>query len=157
MVTIPAGTFVMGSAEIKEAPVRTVPVRSFAVGKYPVTFAEYSTCVADGGCEKYKGNGRDGEDRHPVNQVSWDEAQIYIHWLNGRSGKRCRLPTEAEFEYAARAGSTTAYWWCNDVGHNNANCDGCGASVLDIVNAAWGFGVEGRQDRVTVCPVGLST
>jgi len=66
-------------------------------------------------------------DKYPVEQVSWDDIQAYIRKLNAKTGKRYRLPTEAEWEYAARAGTTTVYWWGNSLGNNRANCDGCGS------------------------------
>jgi formylglycine-generating enzyme required for sulfatase activity len=62
-----------------------------------------------------------------VTYVSWDDAQIYVVWLSRMTGKKYRLLTEAEWEYAARALTTTAYYWGDDVGRSNANCDGCGA------------------------------
>jgi formylglycine-generating enzyme required for sulfatase activity len=59
-----------------------------------------------------------------VTNVSWDDAKAYISWLSKKAGQSYRLPTEAEWEYAARAGTTTKYSWGNDVGRNNANCEG---------------------------------
>ena len=63
----------------------------------------------------------------PVEQVSWNDIQEFIKKLNRRTGKRFRLPTEAEWEYAARAGTQTAYYWGDEIGRSNANCDGCGS------------------------------
>ena len=59
--------------------------------------------------------------------VSWHDATAYAEWLSQRTGETYRLPTEAEWEYAARAGTDTEYWWGNDIGSNNANCNGCGS------------------------------
>src|SRR6516164_10256628 len=82
--------------------------RQFAVGRFAVTFAEWDACVADGGCEGYRpddeGWGRD----NPVINVSWDDAKLYIKWLNAETGKTYRLLSEAEREYVTRAGTTTA-------------------------------------------------
>jgi formylglycine-generating enzyme required for sulfatase activity len=105
-----------------------VPGNQFAIGKYPVTFGEWDACVADGGCGGYQppDNGW-GRGNRPVINVSWNDAQAYIQWLSRKTGKTFRLPTAEEWEIAARAGSTTNYYWGNDVGRNNANCDGCGS------------------------------
>jgi len=105
-----------------------VPGAKFAIGKYTVTFAEWDKCAADGGCGGYQppDNGW-GRGNRPVINVSWNDAQAYVQWLSRKTGKAYRLPTGEEWEIAARAGSTTNYYWGNDVGRNNANCDGCGS------------------------------
>ena len=64
----------------------------------------------------------------PVVNVTWGEAQRYVAWLSRMTDRRYRLLSEAEWEYAARAGTTTAYWWGDDIGRGNANCNGCGSS-----------------------------
>jgi len=86
--------------------------RAFAVGKYEVTFAEWDACVADGGCGGYQPNdlGR-GRDNRPVVNVSWNDAQSFVTWLSRKAGKQYRLLSESEWEYAARAGTTTPYYW----------------------------------------------
>ena len=103
--------------------------RPFAVGVYEVTFGEWDACVSGGGCGGYRPSdqGR-GRGRQPVRNVSWDDAQAYVRWLSGKTGEEYRLLSEAEWEYVARAGTTTEYWWGDDVGHNRANCNGCGDS-----------------------------
>jgi formylglycine-generating enzyme required for sulfatase activity len=118
MVVIPAGSFTMGSPEsepdrsAEEGPQRVVTIaRPFAVGKFEVTFAEWAACVAGGGC---KGNANPGDegwgkDRRPVINVSWDDAREYVAWLSKTTGKPYRLLTEAEWEYAARAGTSTPF------------------------------------------------
>ena len=68
-----------------------------------------------------------GRGRRPVINVSWEDAVAYTKWLSGQTGERCRLPSEAEWEYAARAGSVTKYSWGNEIGSNQANCDVCGS------------------------------
>lgn len=133
MVVVPAGRFLMG-AELWYEPVHEVTIEyTFAVGKYEVTMAEWDACVAAGGCtnrldEVYS------EDKslvdssllasvdiaqnpgiYPVHHVSWDDAQAYVRWLSRETGKPYRLLSEAEWEYAARAGTTTDYWWGNGV------------------------------------------
>ncbi len=136
MVVVPAGGFKMGSPpgergrEASEGPrhIVRIPV-PFAVGRYEVTFAEWDACVADGGCGGYLpmdwGWGRG--DR-PVVGVDWERTQDYIRWLSRKTGMPYRLLTEAEWEYAARAGTGKAYSWGNAIGKGNANCDGCGGN-----------------------------
>jgi formylglycine-generating enzyme required for sulfatase activity len=101
----------------------------FAVGKFEVTFDEWQACVAGGGCTRHP-NPADsgwGRGRRPVIDVTWDEAKEYVAWLSGKTRKTYRLLSEAEWEYAARAGTTTAYAWGEQVGTGNANCVGCGS------------------------------
>jgi formylglycine-generating enzyme required for sulfatase activity len=132
MVVVPAGTFMMGSADgvANEKPVHEVTIRQpFAVGKYEVTFAEWEACVAGGGCmsNKSPNDERWGKGRRPVINVSWNDAKEYVSWLSRKTGQSYRLLTEAEWEYAARARSTSAYAWDDNIGTGNANCDGCGS------------------------------
>jgi formylglycine-generating enzyme required for sulfatase activity len=133
LVTIPAGTFSMGSPwsesgrSFSEAPQHTVQVKSFELSKYPVTFEQWDGCVADGGCNAYQPIDQGwGRGRQPVINVSWDDAQAYVAWLSAKTKEGFRLPSEAEWEYAARAGSTTARYWGEAIGSGNANCNGCG-------------------------------
>jgi formylglycine-generating enzyme required for sulfatase activity len=135
---VPAGSFVMGSPageegrDADEGPQRTVTIsRAFAVGKFEVTFAEWDACVAGGGCNGYRpGDEGWGRGNRPVINVNWNEAQAYVQWLSNRTGKRYRLLSEAEWEYVARAGETTAYPWGSSASHEFANygkdecCDG---------------------------------
>ncbi len=106
----------------------SIPGNKFAIGKFAVTFDEWDACVAGGGCGGYQPPDNSwGRGNRPVINVSWNDAQTYIQWLSHKTGKSYRLPSEEEWEIAARAGTTTEYYWGNDVGHNNANCDGCGS------------------------------
>ena len=105
-----------------------IPGKKFAVGKFPVTFSEWDSCVSDGGCGGYQPSDNGwGRGNRPVINVSWDDAQNYIQWLSHKTGKAYRLPSEQEWEIAARAGTTSDYYWGNDIGRNHANCDGCGS------------------------------
>jgi formylglycine-generating enzyme required for sulfatase activity len=135
MMVAPAGSFMMGSPDSEpqrasnEGPQHTVTIAGqFAVGRFALTFDEWDGCVADGGCNAYTpGDQGWGRGRRPVINVSWKDAKAYIGWLATKSSKSYRLLTEAEYEYAVRAGTQTAYPWGNDIGSNNANCDGCGS------------------------------
>jgi formylglycine-generating enzyme required for sulfatase activity len=101
---------------------------AFAVGKFEVTFAEWDACVAAGGCPRSPEDQAWGRERRPVINVSWEDiTKEYLPWLNRTTGKTYRLLTEAEWEYAARSSTRTAYSWGSDVGQNRANCSGCGS------------------------------
>ncbi len=130
MVLIPAGNFRMGDVQDHGTgyakPVHTVRIgKPFAMGRYEVTFEDYDDFAraTDRALPRDRGWGRS---RRPVIKVTWDDAVEYTKWLSQQTGKRYRLPSEAEWEYAARGGTETAYWWGNDIGLNRANCDGCG-------------------------------
>jgi formylglycine-generating enzyme required for sulfatase activity len=94
------------------------------VSKFDVTFMDWDACVSVGGCRNAGDNGF-GRGTRPVIFVSWDDAQQYVAWFSNMTGKPYRLLTEAEWEYAARAGSATAYFWGDEIGKGNANCEGC--------------------------------
>lgn len=115
MVLIPAGRFLMGSPageperSSDEGPQHEVQVSSFAAGKTEVTFGQWDACVAAEGCDHKPGDPGWGRGERPVINVSWEDAQQYVKWLSGKTGKGYRLLSEAEWEYAARAGATTAF------------------------------------------------
>lgn len=131
MIVLPAGGFTMGSPASEpyrsdsEGPQHKVTIaRPFAVSKFDVTFADWDACVSVGGCEQVSDSGM-GRSMKPVINVSWDDAQRYVEWLSRMTGKPYRLLTEAEWEYAVRAGTTTAYYWGDQIGKGNADCVGC--------------------------------
>jgi len=124
MVWIKAGSFQMGSNEGRsnEKPVHRVSItKDFGMGRYEVTFAEYDKFAQATGREKPSDSGW-GRGTRPVINVSWHDAVAYAEWLSKQTGQKYRLPTEAEWEYVARAGTTTQYWWGNSFGSNKANC-----------------------------------
>ena len=135
MVVIPPGSFRMGclsdddSCNDDERPVRAVRIpRPFALSKHEVTFAAWDACVAAGGCAGHRPeDGGWGRGSRPVINVSWRDAQAYASWLSEETGEPYRLPSESEWEYAARAGTVTKYFWGDHIGRNRANCYRCGS------------------------------
>ncbi|OQX12334.1 MAG: hypothetical protein BWK73_15255 [Thiothrix lacustris] len=133
MVAILAGKFTMGcdgkrddvegGCSDDEKPAHQVTLKAFQMGKYEVTFDQWDACEKAKACPHAEDQGW-GRGNRPVINVSWDDiTQKYIPWLNQETGKTYRLPTEAEWEYAARGGTDTAYPWGNAIGKGNANCD----------------------------------
>jgi formylglycine-generating enzyme required for sulfatase activity len=137
MIVVPAGDFIMGSPMDEqdrfngEEPQHKVAfAKPFAVAKFDVTFDEWDACVVYGGCDFVSDSGF-GRGRQPVINVTWNDARRYVAWLSRMTGKPYRLLSEAEFEYAARAGTRTAFPWGDKIGKNNANCHGCGSQWDD--------------------------
>ena len=132
MVVVPAGRFDMGCATIDcddgAKPVHEVTFAApFALSRTEVTFAQWDACVAAGGCNGYSPRDRYwGRLDRPVIYVGREDAEAYAAWLSGQTGADYRLPSEAEWEYAARAGSPAEYSWGDAVGDGRANCAGCG-------------------------------
>ena len=151
LVVIPAGEFMMGSPESEEGhndsegPQHGVTVRSFALGVTEVTFNEWAACVRGGGCNGYRPDDRGwGAGVRPVINVSYEDAQAYVSWLSEETGAAYRLPSEAEWEYAARAGTTTPFHTGATISTDQANYDG---------NHVYGSGRRGTyRERTT--PVG---
>jgi len=127
MIVIPAGSFQMGSNQgnLDEKPVhRVVLLKPLAVGMAEITWDNYQPCINARVCKNDEDEGWGKGDR-PVINVSWNDIQTYIKWLNDKTSQKYRLPSEAEWEYAARAGSSTKYFWGNNIGNDQANCNGC--------------------------------
>jgi formylglycine-generating enzyme required for sulfatase activity len=118
MVVIPAGKFMMGSPANEkgrkpdEEPQREVAIQRFAAAAYELTFAEWDACAAGGGCKTTPKPDDEGwgREQRPIMNVSWNDAQEYVVWLSAKTGQTYRLLSEAEWEYAARAGTTTPVW-----------------------------------------------
>ena len=154
MVVVPAGEYTMGSPETapqrdaNESPRHRVRIGyALAVSQSDITVGEYARFVADTGfvsgnvCYNFENGtfadrtprawrpiGReDVADTLPATCLTWDEAKAYVAWLAKKTGRPYRMMSEAEFEYANRAGSTTTFWWGDDIGKNHANCNGCGS------------------------------
>ncbi len=156
LVVVPAGEFTMGSPEteahrrVDEGPRHRVRIGyALAISRYPVTVAEFARFVAATGhdmgnsCKTFEDGAWDDHrpgrtwrtpgyaqsDSDPAICIDWDDAQAYVAWISKRTGHAYRLLSEAEYEYANRAGTTTAYWWGDALGTNHAACDGCGMAI----------------------------
>jgi len=116
MVNIPAGSFLMGNIQKGGSQVQQIHVKAFKIGQAEVTFSEWDACVASGGCTHNPDDRGFGRDKRPVIDVSYNDImQQFIPWLNNKTGGNYRLPSDIEWEYAARAGSVTKYSWGNKV------------------------------------------
>jgi formylglycine-generating enzyme required for sulfatase activity len=136
MVVVPAGEFMMGSPKAEphrgaEAQHAVTILRAFAVSRFEITFAEWDACVRDGGCDGYRPEAPWGRGRRPVVNVSWRNARAYADWLSRKTGKRYRLLSEAEWEYAARAGSTQAFAFGPTLTASQANFDASARTELN--------------------------
>ncbi|MFM0341669.1 SUMF1/EgtB/PvdO family nonheme iron enzyme [Paraburkholderia fungorum] len=128
MIALPAGSFSMGSStdDPSEKPVHRVSIGApFAIGKYEVTVEQWNACASANACQKLTPE-NNANKAAPARDLSWDDAQQYVKWLSKVTGKPYRLPTEAEWEYADRGGTTTQYWWGEQMRKGNANCKDCG-------------------------------
>ena len=150
LIEIPASSYSMGSGisslDFDERPKHDVQLRRFAVGKYEVTFDEYDAFTRMTGRVMPDDKGW-GRGQRPVINVSWEEALTYTRWLSEQTGKRYRLPTEAEWEYAAGGSARTLYWWGNSPGEGRANCFNCGSE--------WDAHLSGPVGSFAVNPLGL--
>lgn len=144
MVELPRGRFLMGAApgeteltkrlgqpeassDAERPQVDVEIARRIAIGKYEVSFAEWDYCYQQGGCTYRPQDEGWGRGERPVINVTRLDAEEYVRWLRGHTGVSYRLPSEAEWEYAARGGSTTARHWGDSLGEGRAVCDGCGS------------------------------
>jgi formylglycine-generating enzyme required for sulfatase activity len=147
MVDIPAGTFRMGDLNGKgqpdEKPVHAVTLKGFRLMKHEVTFEQYNV-YANAAGKPLRSSvwplEDEGRSNRPAISVSWNDAQEFIAWLNAQTGLRYRLPTEAEWEYAARAGSSTDYPWGDTFDASRANGSSTGSAAVGSFPAnAWGL------------------
>ena len=135
LIRLQGGRFTMGeqgtTGTLYERPLREVEVAEFSIGQFEVSFDEWDQCVRARGCLNPADDEGWGRGSRPVINVSWVDAQQYVHWLSEKTGRRYRLPTEAEWEYAARAGSYTRYHW-----GDGAEWSCTSANVLDLTGYA---------------------
>ncbi len=149
LAVVPAGSFEMGSPESEaerdddEGPVHRVRIeRPFAMGVYEVTLAQWDACVSGGGCGGYRPDDEGwGRGNRPVINVSWQDAKAYVRWLSEKTGEAYRLPSESEWEYAARAGTRTPFHTGGTISTDQANYDG---------NYVYGSGRKGQYRKRTV-------
>lgn len=130
MVVIPKGKFMMGNdgGKREQRPAREVTItRDMALGKFEVTFDEWDICAKEGACPPAASDEGWGRGKRPVINVTWDDARQYVRWLSRKTGQAYSLPSEALWEYAARANTTSAYWWGDSMGQDLANCRNCGS------------------------------
>ena len=155
MVVVPAGSFLMGSPATEEwhspydGPVHRVAIAEpFAIGVYEVTFAEWDACEADGGCGGYSPDDAGwGRGWRPVINVSWEDAQAYVRWVSAKTGKRYRLPSESEWEYAARAETQTPFHTGETISKDHANYRDYGfLSGQTVLVGAFGANEWGLHD-----------
>ena len=126
MVVVPAGNFMMGARQEYEKPLHRVQIdKAFAIGRYEVSFAEWMKCNDQGPCNHRPSDRNWGRDNRPVINISWVDAKAFATWMSQKTGQTYRLPSESEWEYAARAGTKTPFWWGAEVGARNANCADC--------------------------------
>ncbi|MCG8426492.1 MAG: SUMF1/EgtB/PvdO family nonheme iron enzyme, partial [Chromatiales bacterium] len=141
MLYVRGATFTMGSDRSQiaasERPAHRVTLRSFAIGRYEVTFEEYQRFAEVTGRLLPNDQGW-GRGKRPVINVSWSDAKAYTDWLSEQTGQRYRLPTEAEWEYAAGGGSESAYWWGYEMVTGRANCFNCGTTWDGVSTAPVG-------------------
>jgi len=133
MITVPNGVFTMGrdDGHPLEGPSHLVSIKKFNLATTEVTFAQWDACVKAGACSTNPNDDGWGRGNRPVINVSWNDAQQYVKWLSQKTGRTYRLPSESEWEYAARAGSQKNFSWGDKVGKNKANCKVCGSQWDD--------------------------
>lgn len=137
MVVIPAGSYTMGDKnESTTTPTRKIQFKyPFAISKYEITFADFQHFATATNTPVPSDKGW-GKGSRPVINISWDQAQNYVDWLKESTGQNYRLPTEAEWEYIARAGTTSLYWWPENQAKNKANCRrGCNSKYSGLFSA----------------------
>jgi formylglycine-generating enzyme required for sulfatase activity len=145
LVVVPPGDFIMGANDTPyEKPERVISIpRPFAIGRREVTFAEWDQCADAGACKYRPDDHNWGRGNQPVINVSWDDTKLFLAWLSQKTGQKYRLPSEAEWEYAARAGTKTAFWWGRDVGAAHAQCDNCGSPTTQRLAPVGSFRPNG--------------
>ncbi|SAK65921.1 serine/threonine kinase [Caballeronia hypogeia] len=132
LIPLSPGSFTMGSNNddpAEKPPHRVSIAHPFAIGKYEVTVEQWNACTDAGACTRIAPDAESSTPppaNSPMRNVSWDDANVYVKWLSKVAGKSYRLPTEAEWEYAARGGTQSTYWWGDQMKKGTADCKDCG-------------------------------
>ena len=139
-MVIPKGNFIFGASSLKsELDKHSLEVnipQIFAIGRFEVTVSEWEVCAKEGGCSAYIPDSEEWNlPKNPVTNISWHDAIEYVEWLSMKTQNKYRLPSEAEWEYSAKAGSKSKFWWGDNIGINQAVCQECG-SFYDGVRVA---------------------
>ena len=133
MVAVPAGEFIMGDGRYRRrSPVRSVSIKRFAVGVHEVTFSQWDACHRAGGCTTNPGDNGWGRGNRPVIDVSWDDAIQYVAWLSSKTGKKYRLLSESEWEYAARAGTKSPFHTGSSISTDQANYQNSRGRTVEV-------------------------
>ena len=141
MVVVPSGSFLIGSKNGKERerPVKKVTIsRPFAIGRFELTFDEWDACYKEKGCSNRPRDRNWGRGKRPVINILFSDIFEYLMWISRITKRVYRLPSESEWEYSARAGTISEYWWGNKMMPNQANCRKCGSEWSGIKTAPVG-------------------
>jgi formylglycine-generating enzyme required for sulfatase activity len=145
LVVLRAGSFEMGAgAQPFDRPVHRVTIpRPFAIARRETTVEEWRGCVEAGACKFRPSAAEEQSGSHPITNVSWFDAKDYVAWLSARTRQPYRLPSEAEWEYAARGGATTPFSWGPQVGDSKANCRDCSRTASRELASVASFAPNG--------------
>jgi formylglycine-generating enzyme required for sulfatase activity len=140
MVVIPSGT-------LHPAGLPPRPVAAFLLGQSEVTFDQWAACVTDGACRGGQDDHGWGRGKRPIINITFADVHAYLAWLSAKTGRTYRLPSEDEWEWAARGGTESEYWWGSTVGEGHANCRHCGTP--------WGGAMSAPVGSLPANPYGL--
>ena len=141
LVVIPSGNFIMGlkdSGKFSQPEHKVKIIKPFAMGRFEVKFSEWTACLIGGGCKNNPDDHQWGRKNRPVINITYFDVKEYLTWISEKTGFLYRLPSEAEWEYANRAGTRTLWWWGDKVGKNHANCKDCKSPWSDGGNKTHG-------------------
>jgi formylglycine-generating enzyme required for sulfatase activity len=147
LVVVPSGSFIMGygATSKNSQPAHQVQIlQPFAIGRFEITFSEWQDCIDGGGCQNNPDDHQWGKKNRPVINITYFEAKKYLSWITKKTNYKYRLPSEAEWAYANRGGTSTLWWWGDKVETNRANCKDC--------KSPWS---DGGNKTHSTAPVGM--